>query len=72
MSYREEDIMHETGDYWVLDNRKQGCYEVLQSGSTHSVVLQAFARTPDGLSLAKKYADYKADHPTPFYKAAYG
>jgi len=35
MSYREQDIKHETRDYWVLDAGAKG-FEVYRTGITHS------------------------------------
>ena len=53
--FRESDIVYENQPFWVLRNK---AYEVLKSGTTHSVVLAAFPLNKDGLSLAKYYADY--------------
>ncbi len=36
MSYRVEDIMHESGSAWVLRDRTQDCYTVFLAGVTHS------------------------------------
>ena len=41
MAYRESDIVHENGDFWVLQ-RKPGWYEVLKTGATHSTVVGTF------------------------------
>ena len=38
MAYRESDIVHESGDCWVL-RRAPGWYEVLRAGATHSTVI---------------------------------
>jgi hypothetical protein len=49
---RERDIKHEaaTGSHWVLDAGDS--YAVMVVGATHSESESAYARTPDGLSLA--------------------
>lgn len=39
MTYREDDIAHETQDYWVLrvpSGKLAGTYEVYRKGVTHS------------------------------------
>lgn len=60
MSYREKDIMHETGDYWVL--RSWDRYTVMRAGITHSVTDSGYSLTPAGLTLAIARADYLAKH----------
>ena len=55
---RESDIMHEVGDYWVA--RQQGTYVVYKIGVTHSTSDSAYAKTPDGLSIAIARCDYLA------------
>lgn len=55
---READIMHENGDFWV--GRERTAYVVYRSGVTHSVSESAYAKTPDGLSIAKARCDYLA------------
>lgn len=35
MAYREQDIKHETADFWVLDVGSKG-FEVYRTGITHS------------------------------------
>lgn len=54
----EADIMHERGDYWVA--RERGAYVVYRNGPTHSTSDSAYARTDDGLSIAKARCDYLA------------
>lgn len=56
MSYTEKQIKHESGEYWVLDTGAS--YIVFHAGVTHSTSESAYARTPDGLSIAKARADY--------------
>lgn len=60
MSYRVEDIMHESGSAWVLRDHKQDCYTVFVAGITYSTSDSAYALTDDGLSLAVARADYLA------------
>lgn len=55
---KESDIMHENGRLWV--GRSTGGYTVYVSGLTHSVADSTYARTDDGLSIAKARADYLA------------
>ena len=55
---RESDIMHEVGDYWVA--RQKGTYVVYKIGVTHSTSDSAYAKTPDGLSIAIARCDYLA------------
>ncbi len=58
MSYKEKDIKHESGSYWVLDTGKS--YAVMAAGSTHSVSDSAYPRTDDGLSIAIMRCNYLA------------
>lgn len=60
MSYRESDIAYELSSAWVLDDKKRDCYTVFRVGATHSTSDSSYARTADGLSLAKARADYVA------------
>ncbi len=55
---QERDIMHETGNYWVA--RDANAYTVFKAGATHSTSDSAYAKTPDGLSIAIARADYLA------------
>ncbi len=55
---RETDIMHEVGSYWV--GRAKAAYIVYRTGVTHSVSDSAYARDPDGLSIAIARCDYLA------------
>lgn len=59
MSYREKDIKHENGRYWVLDTGR--AYAVMVSGVTHSESESAYERTDDGLSIAVARCDYLAN-----------
>lgn len=58
MSYRERDIKHEAGSYWVLDTGK--AYAVMVQGVTYSTSDSAYPRTPDGLSIAVARCNYLA------------
>lgn len=58
MSYKETDIMHENGAYWVL--RDADAYVVFKAGITHSVSDSAYAKTADGLSIAIARCNYLA------------
>lgn len=55
----EADIMHEVGTYWV--GREKAAYVVYCSGITHSVSDSAYAKTPDGLSIAIARCNYLAN-----------
>lgn len=55
---RERDIIYETGSYWV-GQTKQG-YVVFRNGLTHSVSDSVYAKSMDGLSIAKARCDYLA------------
>lgn len=55
MNYKEKDIMHENGKFWVLKN-KQG-FHVMISGVTHSVSESSYER----LDLAVTRCDYLAN-----------
>ncbi|WPJ56780.1 hypothetical protein RCIP0108_00068 [Klebsiella phage RCIP0108] len=54
MSYKEKDIMHENGKFWVLKN-KEG-FHVMVSGVTHSVSESSYSQ----LDLAITRCDYLA------------
>jgi hypothetical protein len=56
----EADIMHEAGRFWV--GRERRSYVVYATGATHSTSDSAYARTDDGLSLAKSRCNYLANH----------
>lgn len=58
-SYREGDIMHENGRFWVLRvPGKKGCYQVLRTEVTHSIVRGTFhfSNRPD-YALARAIED---------------
>lgn len=55
---READILHQAGLYWVAATR--GSYTVYRDGLTHATPESSYAKTPDGLSIAKARADYLA------------
>lgn len=58
MSYKETDIVHERGDYWVL--RERAAYTVFKNGITHSVSDSSYERTEAGLSIAIARCEYLA------------
>lgn len=51
---KEEDIVYENGNYWVLKSKKGHCYFVMGSspGNTHSVSDSTYSLDDDGLSIA--------------------
>jgi len=53
---KERDIVHEAGSYWVL--RTKDAYHVMRPKGCVSVTDSAYAKTDDGLSIAKARADY--------------
>jgi len=53
---KERDIMHEAGEYWVL--RTKDAYHVMMPKGCGSMTESAYAKTDDGLSIAKARADY--------------
>ena len=55
---RECDIMHEAGPYWVARGPK--AYVVYRTGPVASTSDSAYAKTPDGLSIAVARCDYLA------------
>jgi len=55
MTYRERDIMHENGKFWVLrETTKRGnlVYKVLEIGATASTVRATYALGDAGLPRA--------------------
>lgn len=56
---KEEDILCEAGDFFVLRVR-QG-YEVRQNVGMISEMVVIFPKSDDGLALAKKYCQYRGD-----------
>lgn len=57
-SMREEDIIHEAGDYWV--GRERNSYTVFKNVGTYSVSDSAYAKTEDGKSIAIARCEYLA------------
>ncbi len=53
---RESQIIHEKGDYWVLD--ADGQYTVYRNGATHSTADSSYRRDNDGRSIAIARCDY--------------
>jgi len=58
MSYKESDIMHESGKFWVL--KDTDCYHVMQNGVTHSTSDSSYELSDDGLSIAIARCNYLA------------
>jgi hypothetical protein len=58
MSYKESDIKHENGTFWVLSDKN--AYTILKTGLTHSVSIEAYPKTSDGLSIAIYRCNYLA------------
>ena len=58
MSYKESQIKHEAGNYWVLDTGK--AYQVMAIKITHSEADSAYERSEDGLSIAIARCNYLA------------
>lgn len=58
----EADIVYENGPAWVYRDKRKDCYTVFIAGITHSTSDSAYARTPDGLTLATARADYIANN----------
>lgn len=58
MSYKEKDIKHEIGNYFVLDTKDS--YTVFKIGLTHSVSDSSYHKTADGLSIAIARCKYLA------------
>lgn len=54
MSYKEKDIVHENGKFWVLKNKED--FHVMVSGMTHSVCDSSYGQ----LDLAITRCDYLA------------
>lgn len=54
----EERIVYERGDFWVRSDKDR--YTVFASGITHATSDSAYAKTEDGLSLARARVDYLA------------
>lgn len=58
MSYKEKDIKHESGSYFVLSEKD--CYGVYKNGLTHSTSDSHYHKTDDGLSIAIARCEYLA------------
>lgn len=55
---KEKDVMHENGNYWVLNTGNS--YAVMVNKVTHSVSNSHYSHDSDGLSIAIAYCDYLA------------
>lgn len=58
MSYKEKDIIHENGAFWVL--RGRDAYYVMKTGATCSTSESAYRLNEDGKSIAVARCDYLA------------
>ena len=56
----EEDIIYEKGDFWVLRDRQQKAYTVLENMASKSITRTSFAMNDDGFSIARAYCDHLA------------
>lgn len=56
--YKEQDIKHENGNYWVLDTGTG--YAVMVNSITHSTSDSEYSHDADGLSLAIYRCNYLA------------
>lgn len=56
----EQDIIIETGSYWVGRDRQAKQYVVYKTGVTHSVADSAYPMDEDGLSIAVYRCNYLA------------
>ncbi len=54
----ESDILHENGAFWVC--RERNAYTVFRNGVTAATSDSSYAKTADGLSIAKARCDYLA------------
>ena len=55
---RESDILYHKPPFWI--SREASGHVVWRDGSTHATADSTYARTADGLSIAKARADYLA------------
>lgn len=53
-SYKEEDIKHQTRNFWVLGLPKSGFYEVYQSGVTHSTRVASVSSSRNPILALKR------------------
>lgn len=63
---REKDILYQRGPYWMRAGKDGICsvYFVMRDGVTHANTESAYARTPDGWTIAKARVDYLGrNHP---------
>lgn len=52
------DILYAAGDYWI--GRMPTQYTVYKNGATHATADSSYAKTDDGLSIAKARCNYLA------------
>ena len=58
MGIKEHQIVHENGDYWVL--QEKDAYYVMKNTATHSISDSAYHPDSCGLSIAIARCDYLA------------
>ena len=62
--FRERDIVHENGEFWVLKSTKEKCYYVMVPDKKNYGVTcisdSAYSLDSDGLSIAIARCDYMA------------
>lgn len=58
--YKEKDIIHEAGKYWVCRDTRQNVHIVFKNGVTHATSDSCYPLTSDGLSLAIARCNYLA------------
>lgn len=64
MSYKEADIAHENGKYWVLKDKQLNAYLVMVTGAVASHSDSAYSLDDDGLSIAIARCNYLAKRNT--------
>jgi hypothetical protein len=64
MSYKEADIMHDNGKYWVLKDKQRKAYFVMVTGVCVSESDSAYSLDDDGLSIAVARCNYLAKRNT--------
>lgn len=56
----ENDILHESGDFWVGRTRNPSSYTVYRNTTTHAVPDSSYELSEDGLRIARARCDYLA------------
>lgn len=60
MRLQEKHILHENGDFWVLDDVRNNAYTVMRNGSVCAASDSSYRRDSGGLSCAIARCDYLA------------